>query len=374
MDWIKGYQKGDLSGDLSAGVTVGIMLIPQGMAYAMIAGVPPIYGLYASAIPLLVYAIMGTSRQLSVGPAAMISLLIASGVGQLASFGSEEYIAFTLLLALMVGIFQLLLGAFRLGFLVNFLSHPVVSGFTSGAAIIISLNQVKHIFGVDVDRSNYIHELIPAIVGKLGEIHVVTIIIGLFGILIILVSRKLSRKIPGSLIAVIFGIVFTVVFDLEAKGVRIIGEVPGGLPGFSVPAISWEAIKILTPSTLTIALIGFMESFAVARALQMRHKNYSIDANKELVALGLSNLVGSFFKAFPTTGGFGRSAVNDQAGAKTGLASIVSAVVIIFTLLFFTELFYNLPQAILGAVILVAADEYREQKFIVISKGFRKQN
>jgi len=354
LSWLPDYNKKWLRGDLSAGLTVGVMLIPQGMAYAMIAGLPPIYGLYASIIPLILYAIFGTSRQLAVGPVAMVSLLVAAGVGQLAESGSDMYIAFAITLALMVGVIQLSLGLFRLGFLVNFLSHPVISGFTSAAALIIGLSQLKHLLGIDIPRSNYIHEIIGNAMSGIGSLSMPTLLIGLGGIALILLAKRINKAIPGPLLAVVFGILVVSLGNLEAQGVQIVGEVPKGLPSLTVPVIQYDSLMSLLPIALTISLVGFMESIAVAKAVQSRHKDYELNSNQELIGLGVANIGGAFFQAFPTTGGFSRTAVNDQAGAQTGLASIISAGLIALTLLFLTPLFYFLPKAILASVIMVA--------------------
>ncbi len=354
LSWLPDYNKKWLRGDLSAGLTVGVMLIPQGMAYAMIAGLPPIYGLYASIVPLILYAILGTSRQLAVGPVAMVSLLVAAGVGQLAETGSEMYIAFAITLALMVGVIQLALGLFRLGFLVNFLSHPVISGFTSAAALIIGLSQLKHLLGIDIPRSNYIHEIISNAIAEIGSVSTPTLLIGLGGIALILLAKRINKAIPGPLLAVVFGILIVWLGGMEAQGVLIVGEVPKGLPSLTVPVIQYDSLMSLLPIALTISLVGFMESIAVAKAVQARHKDYELNSNQELIGLGVANIGGAFFQAFPTTGGFSRTAVNDQAGAQTGLASIISAGLIALTLLFLTPLFYFLPKAILASVIMVA--------------------
>ncbi|RMG55818.1 MAG: solute carrier 26 family protein [Bacteroidetes bacterium] len=354
FSWLPTYRRDQLRGDMSAGLTVGVMLIPQGMAYAMIAGMPPIYGLYASIVPLILYAIFGTSRQLAVGPVAMVSLLVAAGVGQLAETGSDDFIALAIMLAFMVGLIQLGLGVFRLGFLVNFLSHPVISGFTSAAALIIGLSQLKHLLGVDIPRSNYIHEILIQAAGKLGAVSVPTLLIGLGGIATILLVKRSSKIIPGPLVAVVLGILVVWLGGLQDMGVKIVGEVPSGLPAFQLPAFDLQALGDLFPIALTISLVGFMESIAVAKAVQTRHKDYEVVANQELIGLGAANIGGAFFQAFPTTGGFSRTAVNDQAGAKTGMASIISAVLIAITLLFLTPLFYFLPKATLASVIMVA--------------------
>lgn len=353
-EWLPKYNGDLLKSDLSAGITVGVMLIPQGMAYAMLAGLPPIYGLYASTVPLIIYAVLGTSRQLAVGPVAMVSLLTAAGVGMFAEGGTETYIALAIALAFFVGMIQFLLGAFRLGFLVNFLSHPVISGFTSAAALIIGLSQLKHLLGIKLPNSHHIHEVLINAIQNIGSINWYTFGIGAVGIGLILLVKKINRAIPGPLLAVVFGILAVWSFGLSDQGVKIVGEVPEGLPSFVLPAISAETLTNLLPTALAIALVSFMESIAVAKAIQAKHKNYKVVPNQELVALGLANVAGSLFQAYPTTGGFSRTAVNDQAGAKTGLAAIISAVLIVLTLLFLTPLFYYLPQTILASVIMVA--------------------
>ena len=354
LDWLPNYETSNLKGDLSAGLTVGVMLIPQGMAYAMIAGLPPIYGLYASTIPLVIYAILGTSRQLAVGPVAMVSLLTATGIGAMADGGTELYISLAIVLALFVGVIQFLLGAFRLGFLVNFLSHPVISGFTSAAALIIGLSQLKHLLGVDIPRSHHVHEIVGNAIAQFGDINLYTFGVGIAGIVLILGIKKINKSIPGPLIAVAFGIAIVYSLGLVDKGVKIVGTVPEGLPSFGIPSFSSEQFSALLPIALTIALVSFMESIAVAKAIQSKHKNYKIISNQELIGLGAANIAGSFFQSYPTTGGFSRTAVNDQAGAKTGLAAIISAILIALTLLYLTPLFYYLPKAVLASLIMVA--------------------
>ena len=353
LEWLPKYNSEFFKGDLIAGLTVGVMLIPQGMAYAMLAGMPPIYGLYASIIPLILYAIFGTSRQLAVGPVAMVALLIAAGVGELTT-DTNEFIGLAILLALMVGVIQLLMGIFRLGFLVNFLSHPVIAGFTSAAALIIGFSQLKHLLGIEIPRSNHIHEIIGNAFSNVDSINYQTLTIGLVAIGLILLVKKVKLPIPGPLLAVVFGILAVWGLGWHEEGVKIVREVPKGLPAFGIPSLNLENVKALLPIALTISFIGFMESIAVAKAIQAKHKNYQVVPNQELIALGVANIGGSFFQAFPTTGGFSRTAVNDQTGAKSGMASIFSAALIALTLLFLTPLFYYLPKAILASVIMVA--------------------
>lgn len=354
LDWLPTYGKQEWRGDLSAGLTVGVMLIPQGMAYAMIAGLPPIYGLYASTLPLVIYAIFGTSRQLAVGPVAMVSLLTAAGVGAVAQGGPEVYLALAISLALMVGLIQFLLGLFRLGFLVNFLSHPVISGFTSAAALIIGLSQLKHLLGIPIPGTHHIHEILAHAWEGAGQINWSTFAIGSLGMVLIVGAKKWNKAIPGPLLAVVFGILSVWGWSLAEQGVKIVGAIPGGLPSFAWPTFSAETVERLMPTAMAIALVSFMESIAVAKAIQRKHKDYQVVPNQELIALGLANVGGAFLQSYPVTGGFSRTAVNDQSGAKTGMASIISALLIVLTLLFLTPLFYFLPKAILASVIMVA--------------------
>ncbi|MEY3422679.1 MAG: hypothetical protein RIR48_3004, partial [Bacteroidota bacterium] len=266
IEWIKNYKKEFLNGDISAGLTVGVMLIPQGMAYSMLAGLPPIYGLYAVTIPLIIYALLGTSRQLAVGPVAMVSLLIASGVGHLAAAGTEQYIALAILLALLVGIIQFSMGIFRLGFLVNFLSHPVIAGFTSAAALIIGFSQFKHLLGIKVSGEKFL-EIMSQIFENIGSTHIATLLIGLVAIGILIGVKKIHKLIPGPLVVVLLGILVVYFGGLYEQGVKIVGEIPGGLPSLSLFTIELTSVQALLPTAFTIAFVGFMESIAVAKAI-----------------------------------------------------------------------------------------------------------
>lgn len=354
LQWLPGYKKEWLSGDLSAGVTVGIMLIPQGMAYAMIAGLPPVFGLYAALVPQVIYAIMGTSRQLAVGPVAMDSLLVASGLGALALSGIEEYIAMAVFLALFMGVLQLAFGLLRMGFLVNFLSRPVISGFTSAAAIIIGLSQLKHLLGTDIESSNQVHILLANAAKTLGDTNLITLVIGIGAIILIKGLKKVNPRIPGALVAVVLGVFLVYILGLYNFGVRIVEDVPGGLPAFELPVLELDRIAQLFPIALTLALIAFMEAISVAKAVEEKRGENNVDANQELVALGTSNIIGSLFQSYPTTGGFSRTAVNDQAGSNSGVAALVSSGIVGLTLLFLTPVFYYLPNAVLASIIMVA--------------------
>lgn len=367
LSWLPHYDQANLRGDLSAGLTVGVMLIPQGMAYAMLAGLPPIYGLYASLVPLLLYALFGTSRQLAVGPVAMVALMVAAGVGTIAEPGTDAYIAYAILLAFMVGMIQLSMGILRMGFLVNFLSHPVITGFTSAAAIIIAFSQLQHLLGIPLPQTNQIHEIVSLAIREIEAVNIPTLLLGGASIACILLLKKWKKNFPAQLFVVVLGILIVWLFGLDEKGVRIVGEIPDGLPAFTKIDIDVDSMHALLPIALAISLVSFMESIAVAKAMAQRHRNYKLDSNQELIGLGAANLGGAFFQSFPVTGGFSRTAVNDQAGAKTGLAAIISAALIGITLLFLTPLFSNLPNAILAAIILVAVFgliDAKEMKFL----------
>lgn len=373
LTWLKTYQKSFLLPDVTAGITVGVMLIPQGMAYAMIAGLPPVFGLYAALLPQVIYALMGTSRQLAVGPVAMDSLLVAASLSALSLSGIETYITMAIFLALLMGLMQLLLGLLKMGFLVNFLSKPVISGFTSAAAIIIGLSQLKHLLGIEVAGGSQIHTLVLEIFKSLNHINGYAVAIGLGTIVLIKVIKKIHKQIPGALVVVILGIGLVYFTKLDTLGVNIVGSIPSGLPSPRLSTVKLSVIPSLIPMALTLALIAFMEAISVAKALEEKHNDYEVDANQELVALGMSNIIGSFFQSYPVSGGFGRSAVNDQAGAKTGVAAIVSALIVGLTLLFLTPLFYYLPNAVLGAIIMVAVIGLMDIKYPVQLYKNRKE-
>lgn len=352
FDWMMLYKKSDFKGDLLAGLILAIMLVPQGMAYAMLAGLPPVVGLYAATIPAIIYAFIGTSNHLSVGPVALVSILVFSGVSTLASPGSNEYFSLVLLLMLMIGLIQFLLGVLQLGFLVNYISQSVMNGFISAAAIIISFSQLDHLLGIEI-KSNYIFSIILEVISKLSEMNLIVFILGVASTLILLFFRRYLPRLPGSLIVVGLSILVVYFADLQAFGVTIIGQVPQGIPSFTLPKINLDVIIKLFPVALTISFIGFMETISIGKVISAK-ENYTLDPNKELVGLGLANVVGSFFSGYPVAGSLSRSAVNHESGGKTQLSSFFTAVFILLTLLFFTDLFYYLPQTVLSAIVIVA--------------------
>jgi len=354
LEWLPQYQKGWFRHDLVAGLTVGVMLVPQGMAYALLAGMPPIYGLYASLIPLLLYAIFGTSRQISIGPVAVDAFLVLAGLSLIAEPQSPEYISLVILTGLAVGVLQLILSLLRLGFLVNFLSHPVVSGFTSAAAVIIAVSQLKYLLGIRIPRFNHVYQTFYYALTHLSETHWITLVMSIAGIALILLLKKLNKNIPGALIAVILGILITWIWRLDQHGLDTVGVVPRGLPHFEIPDMSWQRLVQIFPTVLAVSIIGIVESVGIAKSLESKHRSYVVVPNQELLALGVSKIGGAFFQSLVTSGSFTRSAVNNDSGAKTQLSSVITMLVIVFTLIFMTGLFYYLPNAILAAIIMLA--------------------
>ena len=352
---LKSYTSQVFKSDLGAALTVAILLVPQGMAYAMIAGLPPIYGLYTASIPCIVYALFGTSRQLAVGPVAIISLLTATSIASAAPEASADtYINAAITLALLTGLIQILLAVIKAGYLVRFISNPVIVGFTAAAAIIIGVSQLKHLLRIEVPRGSSTVETIGAIFTEIGTSHLPTLIIGLVGVTIFLLARKYKSPIPGPALIVILSILASYFLGLEGYGVKVLGDIPHGLPSFALPGVSVDLVISLLPYALIIALIGYMEGFAIAKAVNKNHKNYKVQATPELYAIGIANVVGSLFMSYPVAGGLSRTVVNDQSGAKTNMASLMTGILLLLILAFFTTLLYHLPLAVLASIILVA--------------------
>jgi len=354
LEWLPNYDKSYFKGDLVAGITVGIILIPQGIAYAMIAGLPPIYGLYCALVPQIIYAIFGSARQVAIGPVAMDSLIVATGVSTLALAGSESYISIAILLGLMVGTIQFILGIFSLGFIVNFLSRPVITGFTSAIALIIGVNQFRNLFGVDFIQNDQIHLILEDIFLKISDYNFHTTFIGLMAVIIILIFRKINKRIPNALIVVVFGILTMKYFGKNLIDVSIVKYIPSGLPTFGIPEFDLDQIRELFSIALTLVMVGYLETISIGKFQESKQDEYKVRPNQELIALGLSNMVGSLFKTIPIASSFSRSAINQESGAKTGMAAFISVVMVTITLLFLTPLFYFLPKTILAAIIIVA--------------------
>ncbi len=368
--WLRQYHRQALVGDLLAGTIVAIMLVPQSMAYALLAGLPPQIGLYASIAPLILYGLLGTSRTLAVGPVALVSLMVVTGLSPHATPGSPDYVALALVLAVLVGIIQVLMGLLRLGFLVNFLSHPVLAGFTSAAALVIAASQLKHLLGLNLPRAHGFYGLLYEVTTHLQATNAVTLSIGLASLLLLLYFRGPLRRhlgswnIPpawrdpvtksGPLVVVMLATLLTWGLNLqETAQVSIVGAIPAGLPPLTAPALAWPQWQALMPTALSISLVGFMESISVAKSLASKRRQ-KIEANQELLALGVANVGAAFTGGYPVTGGLSRSVVHFSAGANTGLASVITAVLIALTVVAFTPLLYFLPKAVLAAIIMVA--------------------
>jgi SulP family sulfate permease len=370
FNWGFHYQRQDLPGDITAGIIVASLLIPQGMAYAMLAGLPPQVGLYASILPQIIYACLGTARMLSVAPVAVDSLMVAAAISTIAKESTPEYWGYAITLAFLVGIFEILLGVFRLGFLVNFLSQAVISGFISAAAILIGVSQVKHLFGLKLPQTESFLETLTYLIQQLGHTNWITLILGSLSLLALFYfNRKFGKQLKqwnvkeaaiipitksGPLIVVIGSSLLVALFHLDqGAGVKVVGNIPQGLPPFTIPQLDIARFQTLLPIALAISFVGFMEAFAVGKFLASK-KRQKVDANQELIALGVANTAAAFSGGYPVTGGLSRSVVNYSAGANTSLAGMITAAILAITVLFLTPLFYFLPQTSLAAIILVA--------------------
>jgi sulfate permease, SulP family len=366
--WLPDYQRQNLSRDLTAAIIVAVLLIPQSLAYAMLAGVPAEIGLYASMLPLLAYAFFGTSRTLSVGPVAVISLMTATALGSVAEQGTDSYLVAAAVLALLSGLILTAMGLLKLGFITNFLSHAVISGFITASGMLIALAQLRHLLGVQGDGDTIV-EILPALSASLDQLHWPTLLLGSAVILFLYLSRNyavsllrklglscgmaslLSRTAP--IFAVIFSIAAVVWWDLGESGIQLTGHVPAGLPALGIAMPSLTLMQSLLVPALLISIIGYVESISVGRTLGSKRRQ-KVDANQELLALGAANIASSVSGGFPVTGGFSRSVVNFDAGAVTQAASIMAAAGIALASLFLTPLLYHLPKAALAAVIVVA--------------------
>ena len=368
LDWGRTYDKNAFSNDMIAAVIVTIMLIPQSLAYALLAGLPPEAGIYASIAPIILYAIFGTSRALAVGPVAVVSLLTASAIGQVAEQGTAGYAVAALTLAFLSGGFLLLLGVFRLGFLANFLSHPVIAGFITASGILIATSQLKHVLGVSAD-GHTLPQMLASIGSQLDQINWITVGIGVTATGFLFWVRKNLKPLlkrtglsplmsdiltkAGPVAAVVATTVAVWALDLSNKGVKIVGDVPQSLPPLTMPNMSPDLISTLLVPAILISIIGFVESISVAQTLAAKRRQ-RIDPDQELIGLGAANLGAAFTGGFPVTGGFSRSVVNFDAGAETPAAGAYTAMGLAIAALFLTPLVYFLPTATLAATIIVA--------------------
>ena len=368
LEWGRTYDRNVLTDDLLAAVIVTIMLIPQSLAYALLAGLPPVVGLYASILPLVLYAVFGTSRTLAVGPVAVISLMTASAAGAVATQGTAEYLEAAITLAMLSGVMLAILGLLRAGFLANLLSHPVISGFITASGILIATSQLKHILGIQAGGDNW-PEMLSSLSTSIGETNVWTLAIGIPTTLFLFWVRKGAKPalqrigLPeraadmtakaGPVVAVALTILAVIALDLGEKGVNLVGAIPQGLPPFAMPSTDLSLIEKLWVPALLISIIGFVESVSVAQTLAAKRRQ-RISPDQELIGLGAANVASAFSGGYPVTGGFARSAVNFDAGAQTPAAGAYTAVGIALATLFLTPLLFSLPIATLAATIIVA--------------------
>ena len=368
LEWGRGYGGVTLTNDLVAAAIVTIMLIPQSLAYAMLAGLPPEIGLYASILPIIAYALFGTSRALAVGPVAVISLMTLTAASAIAPPGSPDFIAAALILALLSGLILIVMGVLRLGFLANLLSHPVVSGFITASGIIIATSQLKSVLGIKAS-GEAMPELVTTLIENAKDTNLYTLAIGVIatgflfwvrkGLKPLLVRFGLAARPAdlvakaGPIVAVALSILTVIAFDLEAKGVKVVGSIPQSLPPFTVPLFDAELWQRLAIPALLLSIIGFVESVSVAQTLAAK-KRQRIVPDQELIGLGAANVAAAFSGGYPVTGGFARSVVNFDAGAETPAAGAFTAVGILLAALFLTPLLASLPIATLAGTIIVA--------------------
>ncbi|KAJ0987735.1 hypothetical protein J5N97_006091 [Dioscorea zingiberensis] len=370
--WIRTYRVRDyLQVDLMAGITVGVMLVPQAMSYAKLAGLHPIYGLYSGLVPIFVYAIFGSSRQLAIGPVALVSLLVSNVLSEIVDSSDELYTELAILLAFMVGVLECLMGLLRLGWLIRFISHSVISGFTTASAIVIALSQAKYFLGYNIVRSSKILPLIKSIIEGASDFSWPPFVMGSVMLAILLSMKHLGKsrknlrflRAAGPLTAVVLGTTFVKIF--HPSSISVVGEIPQGLPKFSIPK-EFQHAQSLIPTAVLITGVAILESVGIAKALAAKN-GYELDSNQELFGLGVANICGSFFSAYPTTGSFSRSAVNHESGAKTGLSGITMGIIMTCALLFLTPLFKEIPQSALAAIVIsavVGLVDYEEALFL----------
>ena len=339
--------------NFQAGTTTAILLIPQSMAYALVAGVPPVYGLYASLLPLVVYALLGRSREMALGPGALDTLLIGVTIGSLSMASNPNAATVAAIIAFQVAIIQIVLGLLRGGFLINFLSKPVISGFTSAAALTIAISQVKHLLGMDIDRSSRFYEEFWQLVTHVEEIHLMTAMIGIGSLCFIAMAKRIKKSFPNALAVVILAAIVGAILKVDQNQVSVLGAIPQGLPQFGFVWVTQELFVTLLPSSVAIAAVGYLTTISIARTFADRNR-YDIAPNRELIALGASNFVASFSQGFPVSASFSRSAVHAEAGSTSPYSLVVVAAWIFLTLVFLTEYLYYLPTATLAAIIILA--------------------
>ncbi|MFP4138416.1 MAG: SulP family inorganic anion transporter [Halomonas sp.] len=368
LSWLPHYHRRLLGADLLAGLIVTVMVIPQSLAYALLAGLPAVVGLYASLLPAVLYALLGTSRTLAIGPVAIIALMTGAALSNVATPGSAAYVEAALVLSLLSGAMLLTMGLLRLGFFANFLSHPVIAGFLSSSAVLIAISQAAHLAGVEAGGYNAL-DLVGSLAGNLALLHWPTLAIGLGTLLFLIVSRRFAAPLltrlglatsTAALIArgaPVLAVVATTLLSwrlgLAEDGMAVVGEIPAGLPPLTLPSVDLSLWKALMIPALLISVVGFVESISMAQMLAARRRQ-RISPNQELVGLGGANLAAAFTAGMPVTGGLSRTVINDEAGAQTPMAGLFAALGIGAVILAFTPLLYHLPIATLAATIIVA--------------------
>ena len=356
LKWLKTYHPTHFKADVVAALIVLAMLVPQGMAYAMLAGLPPVMGIYASILPMIIYAFTGSSTTLSIGPVAIISMMVFSALQPLFAVGSTAYIEAACLLAIMVGIISLILGLFRFGFLIQLISHPVIKSFIIASALLIALGQFKFLLDIPLQTNN-IPEFIGSLVNNFHHISFLSVGVSLAAISILVFLPKwvrsdfLNKTIP--LLLVLSSIIVVYAFSLDQHGLKTVGIIPTGLPSFHFPTWNFDLIQKLLPSAFIIAMISFVESLAIAQATALQKRD-DLNSNQELIALGLANIAAGINMGFAVSGSLSRTVVNSDAGAKTPMSGVMSSLLMIAVSLYFTSFFQNLPLTILAATIFVS--------------------
>lgn len=385
---IRHYQRKNFSADLIAGTLLSIMLIPQSLAYSLLAGLPAEVGLYASILPLVAYAVFGSSRTMAIGPAALIAMMTASFSSQFAPIGTPEYNTIAMLLAILSGLILVLLGCLKLGFLANLLSHPVISGFVTGSAIIIAASQLKHIFGVSVSGST-LPVIVKGISEQINNINIYTLIIGISALVTLVIMKCYQGKMlvrlglsqhiadlvckAAPILVISLSAIAVMQFNLSQEGVKLVGQVPSGLPILAIPDWSFSLLKDLLPAAGILAMVAFIESISISQSFATRNRQ-KIDSNNELVGLGSANLMSGLSGGFAVAGSFSRSAINFEAGAKSQISSLFAASLVLMTLYFLTDLFFYMPNAVLAATILVAIFSLIDLKSIIHTWHYSKHD
>ena len=354
LNWWPMVNKSTLKADAFAGLTNAVVVLPQGVAFAMIAGLPPIYGLYTAMVVPIIAALFGSSFHLISGPTTAISIVIFSAISQFAEPGSAHYIELVLVITFLAGIIQLIMGFARLGTLVNFVSHSVIIGFTSGAAILIATSQLPHALGLDLERGMSFYEKWAFLISNIGETNLFVLAISASTLFTAILLKVIAPKLPYLIIAMIVGSLINIAISGEENGVEILGELTGSLPGFHMPQITFANIELLTPNAFAIALLGLIEAVAIARSIAIK-SGQEINGNQEFIGQGLSNIVGSFFSSYAGSGSFTRSGLNYQSGAKTPLSAVFAAISLLLILLLVAPLTAYLPIPAIGGIILLVA-------------------